>query len=80
MTGSSAFAGFDSSAMQFWHELASEMSKDWFVANKQRYESQWVAPTTLLLDDVARFLDLGYRAVRAQAAVPDVGGTYVARS
>ncbi|MEV0345910.1 D-mannonate dehydratase ManD [Nonomuraea sp. NPDC050680] len=29
-----------------------------------------------LLDDVERFLDLGYKAVRAQAAVPDVGGTY----
>ncbi|TDC64533.1 D-mannonate dehydratase ManD [Streptomyces hainanensis] len=32
-----------------------------------------------LLDDVQRFLDLGYRAVRAQAAVPDVGGTYGVR-
>ena len=32
-----------------------------------------------LLDDVARFFDLGYRAVRAQAAVPDVGGTYGVR-
>lgn len=29
-----------------------------------------------LLDDVARFRDLGYRAVRAQAAVPGVSGTY----
>ncbi len=32
-----------------------------------------------LLDDVDRFLSLGYRAVRAQAAVPDVGGTYGVR-
>ena len=32
-----------------------------------------------LLDDVARFRELGYRAVRAQAAVPDVGGTYGVR-
>jgi mannonate dehydratase len=32
-----------------------------------------------LLDDVARFRDLGYQAVRAQAAVPDVGGTYGVR-
>ena len=29
-----------------------------------------------LLDDVARFREQGYRAVRAQAAVPNVGGTY----
>jgi mannonate dehydratase len=32
-----------------------------------------------LLDDVARFLDLGYRAVRVQAAVPQVAGTYGVR-
>ncbi|GAA1085242.1 MULTISPECIES: D-mannonate dehydratase ManD [Pseudonocardia] len=29
-----------------------------------------------LLDDVERFLSLGYKAVRAQAAVPGIGGTY----
>ncbi|MEO6082024.1 MAG: D-mannonate dehydratase ManD [Umezawaea sp.] len=32
-----------------------------------------------LLDDVARFRDLGYLAVRAQAAVPDIGGSYGVR-
>src|SRR3954451_23214970 len=32
-----------------------------------------------LLDDVARFRELGYKAIRAQAAVPDVGGTYGVR-
>ncbi|NSC21228.1 D-galactonate dehydratase family protein [Streptomyces albus subsp. chlorinus] len=32
-----------------------------------------------LLDDVERFLELGYKAVRAQAAVPDVGGSYGVR-
>ncbi len=37
------------------------------------------ADTASLLDDVARFQDLGYRAIRAQAAVPDVGGTYGVR-
>ena len=32
-----------------------------------------------LLDDVARFRELGYKAIRAQAAVPDIGGTYGVR-
>ncbi|GAB3578729.1 D-galactonate dehydratase family protein [Amycolatopsis endophytica] len=32
-----------------------------------------------LLDDVARFREQGYRAIRAQAAVPGVGGTYGVR-
>jgi len=37
------------------------------------------ADVPALLDDVERFLELGYKAVRAQAAVPDVGGTYGVR-
>lgn len=32
-----------------------------------------------LLDDVARFKDLGYKAIRAQAAVPGIGGSYGVR-
>jgi uncharacterized protein (TIGR02453 family) len=56
-----AFAGFDRGAMQFWHELASEMSRDWFVANKQRYQSLWVEPMLALLRDVARGLSRAYK-------------------
>jgi uncharacterized protein (TIGR02453 family) len=55
------FTGFGKNAMQFWHELAAEMSKDWFVANKQRYEAEWVAPMTALLGDVARRLAPAYK-------------------
>jgi len=47
--------------MQFWHELALEMSKDWFVENKPRYEDVWVAPMTALLTGVARHLASTYR-------------------
>src|SRR5262249_112934 len=39
-----AFRGFDRDAMQFWHELASEMSREWYLANKQRYEDLWLGP------------------------------------
>ena len=56
-----AFRGFDRDAMQFWHELASEMSKEWFTANKQRYQSVWVDPMLALLRDVARGLATTYR-------------------
>ena len=55
------FTGFDRTAMQFWHELAAEMNKDWFVANKQRYEALWVAPMTALLSDVARRIAPAYK-------------------
>jgi len=37
------------------------------------------ADTPSLLDDVARFRELGYRAIRAQAAVPGIGGSYGVR-
>ncbi|WPF82624.1 D-galactonate dehydratase family protein [Sanguibacter sp. 4.1] len=35
--------------------------------------------TAELLDDVTRFQELGYKAIRAQAAVPGVGGSYGVR-
>ena len=47
--------------MQFWAELASEMSKEWFADNKQRYLDVWVTPMTLLLEGVARRLAPFYR-------------------
>ena len=55
------FQGFDRDAMQFWHELAAEMSKEWFAANKQRYQSVWVEPMLALLRDVARGLAPVYK-------------------
>jgi uncharacterized protein (TIGR02453 family) len=50
---SAKFSGFDRDAIQFWHELAAEMNRDWFMANKERYETKWVAPMTALLSAVA---------------------------
>lgn len=55
------FDGFDGDALQFWHELASEMSREWFAANKQRYQSVWVQPMLNLLGEVARGLAPAYR-------------------
>jgi uncharacterized protein (TIGR02453 family) len=60
-TGDVKFRGFARDAMQFWHELASEMSREWFAANKQRYQSVWVEPMLSLLREVARGLARTYR-------------------
>jgi uncharacterized protein (TIGR02453 family) len=62
------FTGFAKDAMQFWPELAAEMEKPWFDANKARYHAQWVAarlaptyrPATLGAPKVLRI----YRDVR----------------
>lgn len=56
-----SFRGFDRDAMQFWHELAAEMSKEWFVANKRRYQTVWVDPMLALLRDVSRGLARAYK-------------------
>ncbi|TMQ03232.1 MAG: DUF2461 family protein, partial [Deltaproteobacteria bacterium] len=61
------FTGFDRTAMQFWHELAAEMTKEWFTANKQRYEALWVAPMTALLDDVGRRIAPAYKPLKLGA-------------
>jgi uncharacterized protein (TIGR02453 family) len=58
------FTGFDKTAMQFWHELAAEMNREWFTANKQRYEQLWVAPMTALLGEVGRQLAPAYRPLK----------------
>lgn len=58
-----SFAGFDRSAMGFWHELAAEMNKAWFTENKARYETLWVEPMTQLMREVAAKLATSYKAI-----------------
>ena len=55
------FTGFPKSAPAFFHELAAEMNRDWFQANKQRYETEWVAPMTELLAAVGKRLAPAYK-------------------
>ena len=64
------FAGFDRDAPQFFHELAIEMNRDWFAANKPRYLAQWMAPMTALLAGVAARLAPVYAPIRIGA--PDI--------
>lgn len=61
------FTGFHRKAMQFWHELAAEMNRDWFLDNKQRYEEQWVQPLTALLTAASAKLAAAYRGVKLGA-------------
>jgi len=54
------FRGFDRDAMAFWHELAAEMNREWFLANKARYEATWVVPMSSLLHAVSSKLARAY--------------------
>src|SRR4029077_9150091 len=58
------FRGFDRSAMQFWHELAAEMSREWFAANRPGSERLWRLPMIALIEDVARRLAPVYRPLK----------------
>ncbi|MFT3697106.1 MAG: DUF2461 domain-containing protein [Kofleriaceae bacterium] len=53
------FQGFDKTAPAFFAELAIEMNKTWFDANKQRYQDLWVTPMTELLTEVGTKLKYG---------------------
>jgi uncharacterized protein (TIGR02453 family) len=63
MRAMAGFAGFSKSAPGFFHQLAAEMSREWFHANKPVYEREWVAPMTALLEDVRGKLAAAYQGV-----------------
>jgi len=60
----SRFQGFDRDAVAFLHELAAEQNREWFAANKARYEARWALPMTLLLEDVAARIAKAYAPVK----------------
>ena len=58
-----SFQGFPKGAERFWHELAGEMSREWFAENKARYEEEWQRPMAALLDEVRATIAPAYRAI-----------------
>ena len=58
------FEGFDRDAPQFLAELAMEMNREWFEANKQRYLERWVQPLTVLLEEIAARAAKVYAPIR----------------
>jgi uncharacterized protein (TIGR02453 family) len=52
-----AFRGFPAEAIEFLRELEANNDRDWFKANRARYEENLVAPAAALGEDLA---DLGH--------------------
>ena len=48
-----AFTGFGKGAIGFYEELAGNNSREWWHANKRRYEDDVRLPMEALLQDVA---------------------------
>ncbi len=61
---SAPFTGFPRTATGFLEELAIEMNREWFEANKERYKREWVEPMTALLGEVAARLAKPYAPVK----------------
>src|SRR5262245_57099631 len=62
-----AFTGFAKEAPGFFHQLAAEMTRDWFNAHKADYETLWVQPMTALLEHVAAHLQRPFQGLKVQA-------------
>jgi uncharacterized protein (TIGR02453 family) len=50
-----AFRGFPPEALEFLRELEADNDRDWFKANRARYDDHLVAPARALADDLAAF-------------------------
>ena len=48
-----AFSGFGKGATGFYDDLEANNSRDWWLANKERYEDEIRRPMEELLQDVA---------------------------
>jgi uncharacterized protein (TIGR02453 family) len=51
-----AFTGFPPGGFDFFMELQARQSREWFKANKQRYEELWVRPLEALMADLGHRL------------------------
>jgi uncharacterized protein (TIGR02453 family) len=51
-----AFTGFPLGGFEFFMELQARQSREWFKANKERYEELWVRPLDALLAGLAERL------------------------
>ena len=50
------FHGFPDASLAFFRELDAEQDRDWFLANKTRYQTEWVAPMEALMATLAKKL------------------------
>jgi uncharacterized protein (TIGR02453 family) len=49
---STPFAGFADTGARFFHALAENQNRDWFLAHKHEYERGWAEPMAAFLGDV----------------------------
>jgi uncharacterized protein (TIGR02453 family) len=65
-TTPSKFTGFADTKARFFHQLAKNMSREWFAAHKAEYEEGWAQPMLALMTEVASKLDASYPDVELE--------------
>src|SRR5688572_28342908 len=58
------FEGFSKEGDRFFKELAARQDRDWFKANKDRYESLWVTPMKALLAELRPGLERAFKGLK----------------
>jgi uncharacterized protein (TIGR02453 family) len=58
------FEGFSKEGDRFFKELAARQDREWFKANKDRYESLWVAPMKALLSELRPGLERAFKGLK----------------
>jgi uncharacterized protein (TIGR02453 family) len=58
-----SFTGFPKGGERFFQQLAIEMNREWFHANKAEYEDLWVIPMEALLETVHARISRAYKGI-----------------
>ena len=58
------FDGFSKEGDRFFKELAVRQDREWFKANKERYESLWVTPMKALLAELRPGLERAFKGLK----------------
>lgn len=59
-----SFEGFSREGDRFFEELAVRQDREWFKANKDRYESLWVTPMKELLAELRPGLERAFKGLK----------------
>ena len=63
------FAGFTADSFEFLSDLAANNSRDWFEANRARYETTWKTPALDLIDALAEPMSKLDPPLKAEARI-----------
>jgi uncharacterized protein (TIGR02453 family) len=61
-----AFTGFSKEGVTFFRQLAASQDRDWFKANKQRYEELWEEPLEALFAELGPALEKLYKPLKLE--------------